>query len=126
MEISAAREERLGWIGLLKAEGNKYLIFSWIFKVHITPNKKKNWRILPAFSFKMSYDLRESNETSGLHAWLKSTKLTFFRRFWSGGRVDIALSRVTYFEALFLYINSILPAATANQGRRVELLERSV
>ena len=74
----------------------------------------------------MSYDLRESNETSRLHAWLKSTKLTFFRRFWSGGRVDIALSRVTYFEALFLYINSILPAATANQGRRVELLERSV
>ena len=50
----------------------------------------------------MSYDLRESNETSGLHAWLKSTKFAFFRRFWSGGRVNIALGRVTYFEALFL------------------------
>ena len=65
-------------------------------------------------------------KTSGLHAWLNSIKFAFFRRFWSGGRVDIALGRVTYFEALFLYINSILPAATANQGQRVELLERSV
>ena len=50
----------------------------------------------------MNYDLRESNETNGLHAWLKSTKFAFFRRFWSEGRVDIALSLVTYFEALFL------------------------
>ena len=31
------------------------------------------------FCFKMRYDLRESNETSGLHAWLKSTKFAFFR-----------------------------------------------
>ena len=50
----------------------------------------------------MRYDLRESNETSGLHAWLKSTKFAFFRRFFSEGRVGIALARVTYFEALFL------------------------
>ena len=50
----------------------------------------------------MRYDLRESNETSGLHAWLKSIKFAFFRRFWSEGRVDIARGRVTYFEALFL------------------------
>ena len=50
----------------------------------------------------MNYDLRESNETNGLHAWLKSTKFAFFRRIWSEGRVDIALSLVTYFEALFL------------------------
>ena len=50
----------------------------------------------------MRYDLRESNETSGLHAWLKSTKFAFFRRFWSEGRVDIAWGRVTYFEALLL------------------------
>ena len=50
----------------------------------------------------MRCDLRESNETSGLHAWLKSIKFAFFRRFWSEGRVDIALDRVTYFEALFL------------------------
>ena len=52
MEISAAREERLGWIGLLKAEGNKYLIFSWIFKVHITPNKKKNDEFYPLLVLK--------------------------------------------------------------------------
>ena len=70
----------------------------------------------------MRYDLRESNETSGLHAWLKSTKFVFFRRFWSEGRVDIALGRVTYFKALFL----APPAATANQGQSMELLERSV
>ena len=50
----------------------------------------------------MRYGLRESNKTSGLHAWLKSIKFAFFRRFWSEGRVDIALGRVTYFEALFL------------------------
>ena len=46
----------------------------------------------------MRYDLGESDETSGLHAWLKSTKFDFFRRFWSEDRVD----RVTYFEAFFL------------------------
>jgi len=46
----------------------------------------------------MRYDLGESDETSGLHAWLKSTKFAFFRRFWSEGRVD----RVTCFEAFFL------------------------
>ena len=36
----------------------------------------------------MRYDLGESDETSGLHAWLKSTKFDFFRRFWSEGRVE--------------------------------------
>ena len=46
----------------------------------------------------MRYDLGESDETSGLHAWLKNTKCDFFRRFWSEDRVD----RVTYFEAFFL------------------------
>ena len=46
--------------------------------------------------------MRESDETSGFHAQLKSTKFAFFRRFWSEGRVDIALGRVTDFEALFL------------------------
>ena len=50
----------------------------------------------------MRYDLRESNETSGLHPWLKSIKFAFFGRFWSEGRVDIARGRVTYFEALLL------------------------
>ena len=64
----------------------------------------------------MSYDLRESNETSGLHAWLKSTKFAFFRRFWSGGRVDIALGRVTYFEALFLTLSSPLRLPIKGKG----------
>ena len=50
----------------------------------------------------MRYDLRESDETRGLHAQLKSTKFAFFRRFCSEGREDNALGRVTYFEALFL------------------------
>ena len=64
----------------------------------------------------MSYDLRESNETSGLHAWLKSTKFAFFRRFWSGGRVNIALGRVTYFEALFLTLSSPLRLPIKGKG----------
>ena len=64
----------------------------------------------------MSYDLRESNETSGLHAWLKSTKFAFYRRFWSGGRVDIALGRVTYFEALFLTLSSPLRLPIKGKG----------
>ena len=29
----------------------------------------------------MRYDLGESDETSGLHAWLKSTKFDFFAHF---------------------------------------------
>ena len=64
----------------------------------------------------MRYDLRESNETSGLHAWLKSTKFAFFRRFWSGGRVDIALGRVAYFEALFLTLSSPLRLPIKGKG----------
>ena len=50
----------------------------------------------------MRYDLPELDETRGLHALLKNTKFAFFRRFWSERLVDIALGRVTYFEALFL------------------------
>ena len=59
----------------------------------------------------MRYDLRESDETSGLHAQVKSTKFAFFRPFWSEGRVDIALGRVTCFEALFLAPPCCQPSA---------------
>ena len=59
----------------------------------------------------MRYDLHESDETSGLHVPLKSTKFAFFRRFWSEGQVDIALGRVTYFEALFLVPPHCQPSA---------------
>ena len=38
----------------------------------------------------MRYDLRELDETSGLHTRLEGSKFAFFRRFWSEGRVDIA------------------------------------
>ena len=64
----------------------------------------------------MRYDLRESDETNG-HAWLKSTKFVFFRRFWSEGRVDIALGRMTYFEAFFFAPPRPSPLPVQSQPR---------
>ena len=63
------------------------------------PSKlEKKW---PAFSFKMRYDLRESDETSGLHAWLKSTKFVFLSPILVRRPSRYSLGRVTYFEAFF-------------------------